>query len=218
MSGSSTKASLLVIEDDPLLSSNMALMLTMEGFEVRVAADGWAGLVMIRKKRPDLILCDILMPGMDGYAFHEAVNHSSALARIPFLFVSALNEPDQIRKGMTAGADDYLTKPFTAEALLAAVTSRLQRFALLRSGPKGRGPTEEQVDRLRQITPREREILHLVARGNTSRDIAEKLFISPKTVEVHRSRLMRKLGVANAAALSAWAEFALPLDRVFKES
>jgi DNA-binding NarL/FixJ family response regulator len=208
MAGSIKPPSILIVEDDALLSNNMALILKMEGYEVRVAADGLAGLALIRKKRPDLILCDILMPGMDGFTFHEAVSAFSHLAKIPFLFISALNEPAQIRKGMNAGADDYLTKPFTAQELHAAVTTRLQRFAALRTVSKSRNLTEEQMARLRQITPREREILALVAKGGTSREIAEILFISFKTVEVHRARLMKKLGTANAAALASWAGLA----------
>lgn len=84
MSGSRENNSILIIEDDSQLGSNMALILQMEGFEVRVAADGVAGLTMIRKKRPDLILCDILMPRMDGYAFHEAVHSLPHLNSIPF--------------------------------------------------------------------------------------------------------------------------------------
>lgn len=205
MTEAKKKKYILIVEDDSQLGQNMALILKMEGFEVRVAANGLAGLTLIRKKRPDLILCDILMPGMDGYAFHQAVNALSHLAGIPFLFVSALNEPDQIRKGMLAGADDYLTKPFSAENLLAAVTARLQRFATLNSPNKGRGATAEQAARLHRITHRERQILLLVARGCTSREIAEELFISAKTVEVHRAQLLRKLGAANAASLAFWA-------------
>jgi DNA-binding NarL/FixJ family response regulator len=213
MTGARGKCSILIIEDDSQLGRNMALMLKMEGFEVRVAADGFAGLTLIRKKRPDLILCDILMPGMDGYAFHDAVHSLPHLNKIPFLFVSALNEPDQVRKGMLAGADDYLTKPFTAQSLLAAVNIRLHRFATLRPTPKGQGATAEQAARLRQITQREREILLLVAQGSTSREIAEGLFISRKTVDVHRARLMRKLGAANAASLAFWASLAEQTDQ-----
>jgi DNA-binding NarL/FixJ family response regulator len=208
MVGSNKQPSLLIVEDDVLLSNNMALILKLEGYEVRVAADGLAGLALIRKKRPDLILCDILMPGMDGFAFHEAVNSFTHLTRIPFLFISALNEPAQIRRGMNAGADDYLTKPFSADELLAAITARLQRFANLRPVMKSNGLTGEQMARLRQITPREREVLALVVKGGTSREIAETLSISFKTVEVHRARLMKKLGVANAAALAFWAALA----------
>lgn len=210
-SESKTKTSLLIVEDDIRLSSNMALILEMEGFDVRVAADGPAGLALIRKKLPDLILCDILMPEMDGFSFHEAVINLPNLAHTPFIFVSALDGPAQIRQGMLAGADDYLTKPFSAGELLAAVTARLKRFDTIRTGQKPRGKTTAAADelaRLRQITPREREILLLVAKGLTSKEIATTLFISQKTVEVHRTRLMRKLNAVNAVSLVYWAGLA----------
>jgi DNA-binding NarL/FixJ family response regulator len=206
-----TKISLLIVEDDIRLSSNMALILEMEGFAVRVAADGPTGLAMIRKKEPDLILCDILMPKMDGFSFREAVISLPNLAHVPFIFVSALDGPAQIRQGMLAGADDYLTKPFSAGELLAAVTARLKRFDTIRTVQKPRGmsnASSEELARLRQITPREREILLLVAKGFTSKEIATTLFISQKTVEVHRTRLMRKLKAANAVSLAYWAGLA----------
>ncbi|MCL2459165.1 MAG: response regulator transcription factor [Desulfobulbus sp.] len=193
----------------------MELILKLEGYSVRAVADGFAGLNLIRSKRPDLILCDILIPGMDGYAFHEAVKGFTHLTSIPFLFVSALNSSEQVRRGMNAGADDYLTKPFTAEDLLAAVSARLRRFASLRTVTKSRGgPTEEEMRKLQLITPREREILLLVAKGKSSRLIGELLFISPRTVDVHRNRLLRKLGAANAASLAHWATLAEHMFRI----
>jgi len=201
--------SLLIVEDEPSLRNNMELILKLEGYNVRTVADGLSALSLIRNKRPDLILCDILMPGMDGYAFHEAVKGFTHLASIPFLFVSALNSPEQVRRGMNVGADDYLTKPFTIEELLAAISARLRRFISLRTVTKSRGgPTEEEMRKLQSITPREREILLLVAKGKSSRRIGELLFISPRTVDVHRNRLLRKLGAANAASLAHWAALA----------
>ena len=209
-----TNTSLLIIEDDPQLSSNMELILKMEGFQVMVAADGLSGLAMIRTKKPDLILCDILLPGLDGYFVFETIKNNPLLAKIPFLFVSALDEPPQVRKGMLIGADDYITKPFAAEDLVAAVATRLERFAAIRPpSPNKRGEgTSEQKARLRSITRREREILLLVATGLTSREIADTLCISKKTVDVHRSRLMKKLDAANAVALASWAKVAEQLD------
>jgi DNA-binding NarL/FixJ family response regulator len=209
MTGTPTKPSLLIVEDDAELANNMALILKMEGFDVRVASDGRAGLSMLSHKRPDLILCDILMPEMDGYAFREAVQNMPVVSKIPFLFISALAEPREVRKGMLVGADDYLTKPCSAEDLIAAVNTRLKRFNTIRPPQKKRSRmTAEQRRRLLQTTPREREILHCVAQGSTSKQIAQQLFISYKTVEVHRLHLMRKLGVTNAASLSFWAGLA----------
>lgn len=207
MTGSKTKTTILIIEDDVTVSENIALILEMEGFSVRVAPDGLTGLAMIRRKRPHLILCDILMPGMDGYSVIESIKQNPFYAKIPFLFISALNERGQVRKGMSNGADDYLTKPFSTEELLAAINARLERFAVFDAtslnGPAG--VTEEQRARLSQITRREREVLLLVGKGLSSKDIAHTLFISKKTVDVHRDRLMKKLGAANAVSLASWA-------------
>jgi DNA-binding NarL/FixJ family response regulator len=212
MTGTTTKPALLIVEDDTELANNMALILKMEGFEVRVAGNGREGVAMLSHKRPDLILCDILMPEMDGYAFREALQNMPVASKIPFLFISALTEPGEIRKGMLVGADDYLPKPCSAEDLVAAVNARLKRFNTIRPSQKKRGRmTAEQRRRLLRTTPREREILHCVAQGATSKEIAQQLFISYKTVEVHRLHLMRKLGVTNAASLSFWAGLAKQL-------
>lgn len=197
---------ILIVEDDPLLSCNMELILKMEGYNVRMASDGYSGLIMADQYKPDLILCDIMMPGMDGYAFHKSIKTRPALANTLFIYVTALSEREQVRQGMLAGADDYLPKPFTAQELLAAVTTRLKRWAaLLETGGQNR-ITPTQRDILQKITPREREVLLLVARGVTTKDIGAQLFISPRTVEVHRAQLMKKLGATNAAALARWAD------------
>jgi len=199
---------ILIIEDDDHLRANTALILSMEGYHVTVAADGATGLAMLRRKRPDMILCDILLPTMNGFEVFETIKSNPFLAEIPFLFISALNERQQIRQGMVMGADDYLGKPFSREELIAAVAARLDRFAAL-----GLVGSEDGIDamadsekRLRQITRREREVLILVASGFTSKAIAAALEISYRTVEVHRSKLMKKLGVTNATGLVHWAK------------
>lgn len=207
MTGAKTQTTILIIEDDVTMSENIALILEMEGFGVRVASDGPTGLAMIRQKKPHLILCDILMSGMDGYSVIEVVKKNPFYAKIPFLFISALNERDHVRKGMSNGADDYLTKPFSTEELLAAINARLQRLAVFDETPLmgPAGTTEEQRVRLGQVTRREKEVLLLVGKGLSSKEIAQTLFISKKTVDVHRDRLMKKLGATNAVSLASWA-------------
>lgn len=200
--------SILIIEDDPSLSCNMELILRMEGFDVRTAADGVSGLARISEKRPDLILCDIIMPEMDGHALLSMLKNDASLADIPFIFVTALGDRSDVRRGMSSGADDYLSKPFTAEELVAAVTGRLHRLETIRLH-SAKATFREEHDILRQrISPREREVLLLVGSGATSREIADILGISLRTVEVHRSNLMDKLGAANAAMLARWAVIA----------
>lgn len=199
---------ILVVEDDPDLIGNVALILRLEGFEVVTAASGAAGLAALRRCRPDLILCDILMSEIDGFAFHRAVNGDADFAGIPFIFISALNDLDNLRKGMQAGADDYLCKPFSAEQLVAAVTARLQRFARLAGTAERQTVSPAQLQALRSVSQRELQVLLMVAKGATSRQIGELFGISPKTVEVHRSKLMKKLDATNAAVLVHWAGLA----------
>jgi DNA-binding NarL/FixJ family response regulator len=208
MSKSTPKASIFIIEDDENLSANMELILTMEGYQVTVAADGADGLVKMNRKYPDMILCDILLPTMDGYEVFERVKNNPFLAKVPFLFISALNQRHQVRQGMVLGADDYLGKPFSREELLTAVAVRLERFALMASAVRHKPieVTAKQKILLSRITRREREVLILVAAGFTSKEIASTLYISDRTVEIHRANLMKKLEVTNAASLASWAK------------
>jgi DNA-binding NarL/FixJ family response regulator len=200
--------SILIIEDDPSICSNMELILTMEGFDVRIASDGVTGLARICEQRPDLILSDILMPDMDGHTLLDLLKNEQDFADIPFIFVSALGERADVRRGMSAGADDYLAKPFSADELVTAVTVRLNRLELMRQSNSKNAFNEEQAIILNRISTREREVLLLVGNGITSRDIADQLGISLRTVEVHRSNLMRKLDASNAALLARWAVIA----------
>jgi len=197
--------SILIVEDDPLLCDNMALILQMEGYEIRTAPDGIAALALITEKRPDLILCDILLPEMDGYCFLEEIKKNDTFSDIIFIFVSALGEKSDMRRGMYAGADDYLTKPFSSEDLLATVTGRLRKNEYIRRQPTNITASTEQEILMSRITQREREVLVLVGKGATTKEIAEQLFISPKTVEGHRTNLMKKLEVVNAVGLARWA-------------
>lgn len=197
--------SILIIEDDPSLCANMKLILHMEGFGVTTAGDGQAGLEMIRENRPDLILCDIMMPLLDGNSLLELLTTEAMLADTAFIFVTALGERADVRRGMSAGADDYLTKPFSAEELVTAVTGRLRRLEMLRGQGGKTVLAEEHALLLQRVSPREQEVLLLVGTGATSKEIAERLDISLRTVEVHRSNLMSKLNVTNSAMLARWA-------------
>jgi len=203
--------SILIIEDDPAYRSMMEIILRMEGFEVQSASDGCAGLELVAHHRPDLILCDIMMPGMDGHSVLESIRENLSCAEIPFIFVSALGERRDVRRGMSAGADDYLPKPFSAEELLAAVTGRIRRLEIF-SQQQTSVISDEERCMLQKITRREREVLLLVGQGSTSKEIAECLGVCLKTAEVHRSNLMNKLAVSNAASLARWAVIVQQLE------
>lgn len=199
---------IIIIEDDLQLLRNMVLILQMEGYSTRAATDGASGLELVREKRPGLVLCDIMMPKMDGHSVLAAMNTDPLLADIPFIFVTALDERRDIRSGMSAGADDYLTKPFSSEELLAAVSSRLKRMDSIRQHSETLKFQKEHAILRKLVTPREMEILLMVGQGLTSREIADSAGIKLNTVEVHRANLMKKLEAPNAAILARWAVIA----------
>ncbi|AKD58225.1 response regulator [Spirosoma radiotolerans] len=121
---------LLIIEDEDQIRHNLVELLTLSGYEVASASSGLSGLALASQRPPDLILCDIMMPQMDGYQVLEAIRRNPGLAHLPFVFLTAKSDMVDLRRGMSLGADDYLTKPFMIKDLLAAVESRLKRYLL----------------------------------------------------------------------------------------
>lgn len=118
---------ILVIEDESLLRTEVLDWLTFEGYTSIGAEDGIAGVEAAFRTMPDLIISDITMPKLDGYGVLLELHSNPVTSRIPFIFVTARAAHEDVRKGMSAGADDYITKPFTRRELLEAVESRLQK-------------------------------------------------------------------------------------------
>lgn len=118
---------ILIIEDNPEMSENVSELLNLAGYEVETANNGRHGLELARKTHPDLILCDVMMPELDGYGVLHAIEKLPELAGIPFIFVTAKTEKDDFRKGMNLGVDDYLTKPFDGDDLLNMISLRLKK-------------------------------------------------------------------------------------------
>ncbi len=121
---------ILVIEDEAAVRENILELLSLEGFEVFGAANGEDGIDRAKQVRPNLILCDIRMPGTDGYEVLERVAVDPEIATIPFIFLTAKTELDDRRLGMELGADDYLTKPCKPLDLLNAIRARLNKHEL----------------------------------------------------------------------------------------
>jgi class 3 adenylate cyclase len=117
----------LVVEDDDAIRNNIARLLRLEGYEVSVASNGTEGLAQARALHPDLVVSDINMPGVDGFALVEALRADPALATTAVLMLTALDDRASMRRGMTAGADDYLGKPFTRTELLEALAGLLKK-------------------------------------------------------------------------------------------
>lgn len=126
LDGTST-SSILVIEDDPIQRLAVVGILQRVGYRVLWAVDGEQGLEMARQSRPDLIVCDVVMPGMNGYQLVTALRQEAGLAEVPVIMLTTLVERAQVRVGMTSGADDYLAKPLNAAELREAVAALLTR-------------------------------------------------------------------------------------------
>lgn len=123
---------ILLIEDNLDMRENTVEILQFAGYQVEAAVDGKEGVAAARAHRPDLILCDIMMPEMDGYGVLFLLNRDPLTAGIPFIFLTAKADRSEIRKGMNLGADDYLTKPYEEMELLGAIESRLKRSEIVR--------------------------------------------------------------------------------------
>lgn len=209
----STAKKILIIEDQGTMRRNLALLLEMEGFRVVTAENGRTGLETARRERPDVILCDVMMPEMDGYAVIQSLRGDPDFATIPFLFLTAKGERADVRVGMNFGADDYLTKPVVREDLLAAIEARLARAEaqderlreLAGSGPTGHLPDFSSPAPLQVhlgLTAREAEVLLWVAQGKSNGDVSSILGCSEKTVKQHLGNIFEKLGVENRTSAS----------------
>jgi DNA-binding response OmpR family regulator len=119
--------SVLIIDDSEDVRGVIAKTLDYYGFNTKQAHDGMGGIQTALDWHPDLILCDVRMPGLDGYRTLEAIRELPAIATTPFIFLTAATDKSDMRRGMCGGADDYLCKPFTAEELVEAVTARLSK-------------------------------------------------------------------------------------------
>lgn len=205
---------ILVIEDQPQMRKNLATILAMEGFVVISAENGKRGVELARAEQPDVIVCDVMMPDLDGYGVLQAVRADAKLATVPFLFLTAKGDKADVRSGMNLGADDYLTKPVSREDLLAAIRVRLARrqahqaeVATAKSSGGGFNPRFDSPKPLETLglTVREAEVLLWVAQGKSNGDIAILLGMAEKTVKKHMGNIFDKLGIEgrNAATLRA---------------
>jgi DNA-binding NarL/FixJ family response regulator len=200
---------ILVIEDEPEMRRNLITILKLEKFEPLAAENGRLGLEIARREKPDLILCDIMMPEMDGHAVVLALREEPALAAIPFIFLTAKGEKSDQRSGMNLGADDYLTKPINKADMLNAIRSRLKRAE--QKGTREFRPDFSSPAPLVTLglTPRVAEVLLWVAQGKTNADIAVILGISESTVKKHLLEIFAVLGVETRSAATLRALEAL---------
>jgi DNA-binding NarL/FixJ family response regulator len=193
---------ILCIEDDAETAALIAEDLRDRGHSVEIATNGHSGLSAILKSNPDLVLCDINMPGMTGFELMERLLVlAPQFEAVPFIFLTARTDRDSELKGRRLGADDYVTKPVDFEILAAIIDARL-----------GKGARNEVWSRHVALNGRELECLTWSARGKTSPEIATILNLSKRTINFHIENACRKLNVSTRTEAVAKAASSRLID------
>jgi DNA-binding NarL/FixJ family response regulator len=204
--GGKDRKRLLLIDDDPNLILLVRDYLEFRGYEVLTADNGKEALDLLAQNLPDMIVCDIMMPEMDGYALIENIRKNPRTSWIPVLFLSARGQSQDRIKGLNLGADVYMVKPFEPEELVAQVESSLkQTNRLLLHSDGGDDSSSIQVPASVELTPTELKVVQLVARGLANREIAIQMNVSQRTIESHVSNMLGKTGLSNRTELARWA-------------
>jgi DNA-binding NarL/FixJ family response regulator len=188
---------------------NLQTLLKLEHYRVLAAENGRAGLDLARRERPDLILCDVMMPELDGHGVLKALRDDRATMSIPFIFLTARGEKTDVRSGMDLGADDYLTKPVVRADLLSAVGARFTRQGQLAQQEFKPDFSSYRPLLSLGLTPRVAEVLLWVAQGKTNADVGTILGISESTVKKHLLEIFQVLGVETRSAATLRAVEAL---------
>ena len=199
---------LLLIDDDPNLILLVKDYLEFRGYEVVTANNGVSALRVLEDFLPDLIVCDIMMPEMDGYALVERIRKDSRVSWIPVIYLSAKGQTQDRVKGLNVGADVYMVKPFEPEELVAQVESSLRQLKRFNKAKRGVSPELSerfQVPADVELTRTETKVVQLVAQGLANREIAEQLNVSQRTIESHVSNMLNKTRLNNRTELARWA-------------
>lgn len=187
---------IFIVEDDPSVRDALGLLLGLHGHPVAMFGDAESFLGALQPDWRGCALIDIRMPGMDGLALQRRLRESACA--IPVIVMTAHGDVDSARAAFRARAVDFLEKPIDESKLLAAIHEAFLRQAAQEQAEEDKTDFERL---LATLTPREREVMDLVVDGRHNRDIADALGISARTVEVHKARMMAKLGADSVADL-----------------
>lgn len=198
---------LLLIDDDPNLVVLVKDYLELRGYVVEAAKNGRDALRLLEKGLPNLIICDVMMPEMDGYTFVKQVRENPQTSWLPILFLSAKGQMQDRVTGLSKGADVYMVKPFEPDELVAQIEASLKQAARMRQvqGNEIETGVTLQVPFDVELTPTEQKVIQAVARGMANREIAQDLSVSQRTVESHVSNMLGKTGLKNRTELARWA-------------
>ena len=192
-----------VIDDDASVRDSLGLMLGLSGYKTALFADAEAFLETWQPNWAGCVVADLRLPGMSGIEFQATMRAKGSY--MPFIIITGHGDVPTARAAFRAEAVDFLEKPFEHAQLRAAIESAFSKEKL-------RLRRDMEAGRLSCLTPRERDVLEQAAKGLHAKEIAANLGISPRTVEVHKTRIMEKLGVRNVAELVRFALAAGPQE------
>ena len=185
-----------IVDDDPSVRDALGLLLGVHDYRLAVFADADSFLRALKPHWHGCLLLDIRMPGMDGLSLQKKLLELGC--DLPVVIMTGHGDVDPAREAFRAMAVDFLEKPLDGTRLLAAIAEAFERQRQAADAAASRSQIQRRLDGL---TPREREVMARVVAGRHNREIAAELAISPRTVEVHKARMMDKLGVASVAEL-----------------
>ncbi len=202
---------LLVVDDEPKLLRAIALDLKGEGYAVSTARSGNEALVSVAQRLPDLIVSDIRMPGMDGYALARRLRQNQSTALIPIVFLTAKDTTEDRIEGFRTGVDAYLIKPFEPDELLAVIASilsRVERTHAQIARVVGKAESERADERFydEALTETETRIAGAVSRGLSNKEIASEFNISVRTVEHHIRHILAKKNFSNRVEIALFVK------------
>lgn len=205
---------ILLVDDDVTLRTALIRYLQNRGYLVQEARSGKEALDLFENNPPDLVVSDVLMPEMDGLEFCRRLRATRSGQLVPFIFLSSRKAVDDRVQGHQMGADDYIVKPFEPKELVAKIEAQLERSRrihteIVRLMQQTVVPPEAPAATIATtplpLTPAEEKVFWEVIQGYTNKQIGDRLFVSPRTVQTHLSNILSKLSLENRSQLIRYA-------------
>jgi two-component system response regulator FixJ len=188
-----------VVDDDTSVRDALSVLLTLEGFHVSGFSEGDSFLAAVRRRQPDCIILDVHMPGRSGLDILKELHNQQC--DVPLFIISGQGDIPMAVDAIKNGALDFIEKPFHAETLVTRIREAIAAAARLKAQASSSSRLTARFPGRDLLTPREYQVLELIATGASSKEAGRHLGISPRTIEVHRARVMEKLGAKNAIDL-----------------
>lgn len=212
---------ILIVDDDITLRTALIRYLQNRGYSIQEASSGAEALSLFEQNPPDVVVSDVIMPEMDGLEFCRRLRATRSGQLVPFIFLSSRKDVEDRVQGHQMGADDYLVKPFDPKELVAKIESQLERSRRIHAeiirlmqqshlanavnaaptGSSEPAPTPQPLP----LTPAEEKVFWEVIQGFTNKQIGDRLFISPRTVQTHLSNILSKLHLESRSQLIRYA-------------